>query len=219
MPDVTAPTSGRHWASWTSRSRPPARRSPSRLPATAPATGPAPLRAPPSRRHVACSRYRVRHGHDGVDETVIARSDDGERFETVAALDETRFDGAMGMERPSLVRTEDGRWRLYTCMATRRASTGGSTCSRRDTLEGLADAEPRHRVRGRPAHRRQGPVRPRAADRRLAGVDLRAPARRRGRRGPDAQRVRDQRRRADMGLARHRARRPRPATGTRAARG
>jgi hypothetical protein len=60
--------------------------------------------------------YRVRNGYDGIDETVIARSEDGERFTTVATLEESEF-GAKGMERPSLVRTETGRWRLYVCCA------------------------------------------------------------------------------------------------------
>jgi hypothetical protein len=61
--------------------------------------------------------YRVRNGHDGNDQTVIARSADGEELEIVAVLDESRFD-AMGMERPALVRTPDGRWRIYICCAT-----------------------------------------------------------------------------------------------------
>jgi hypothetical protein len=60
--------------------------------------------------------YRVRHGHDGDVETVIARSEDGERFTTVATLGRSEFD-AKSMERPSLVRTETGRWRLYVCCA------------------------------------------------------------------------------------------------------
>src|ERR1044072_1280251 len=60
--------------------------------------------------------YRVRNGHDGNDETVVARSGDGERFETVVTLDESHF-GAMAVERPALVRTDDG-WRL-TCAARR----------------------------------------------------------------------------------------------------
>src|SRR5262245_43596623 len=85
--------------------------------------------------------YRVRHGHDGTDETVIAVSDDGERLDTVVTLDETRF-GAMGMERPSLLRTEDGRWRLYTCMATRNSKHWWIDALTADTLEGLAEAEP-----------------------------------------------------------------------------
>ena len=49
--------------------------------------------------------YRVRNGHDGNDQTVVARSDDGETFTTVATLDESDF-GAMGMERPALARTD-----------------------------------------------------------------------------------------------------------------
>ena len=60
--------------------------------------------------------YRVRNGHDGIDETVIARSEDGERFTTVATLEQSEF-GAKGMERPPLVRTETGRWHLYVCCA------------------------------------------------------------------------------------------------------
>jgi hypothetical protein len=60
--------------------------------------------------------YRLRHGHDGAAETVIARSEDGERFTTVATLEHSEF-GAKSMERPSLVRTETGSWRLYVCCA------------------------------------------------------------------------------------------------------
>jgi hypothetical protein len=64
--------------------------------------------------------YRVREGvgpEDGAS-TVVALSDDGETFTTVATLDKSRFD-AMSMERPAIVRTESGRWRLYTCCATK----------------------------------------------------------------------------------------------------
>jgi hypothetical protein len=61
--------------------------------------------------------YRVRNGHDGNDETVVARSEDGETFVTVATLDERYFD-AFAVERPAVVRTDDGRWRLYVCCAT-----------------------------------------------------------------------------------------------------
>ena len=61
--------------------------------------------------------YRVRNGHDGIDQTVVARSPDGETFTTVAVLDQRRF-GAQWMERPALVRAPEGRWRLYVCCAT-----------------------------------------------------------------------------------------------------
>jgi hypothetical protein len=47
---------------------------------------------------------------------VLARSEDGERFETVATLPRERF-GAESLERPALVRTDAG-WRLYVCCAT-----------------------------------------------------------------------------------------------------
>jgi hypothetical protein len=60
--------------------------------------------------------YRVRTGHEGRGSTVVARSEDGEQYTTVAALDQARF-GAQSMERPALVRTE-GRWRLYVCPAS-----------------------------------------------------------------------------------------------------
>jgi hypothetical protein len=61
--------------------------------------------------------YRVRNGHDGIDQTVIARSTDGEHLTTVATLDQNRFD-AQWMERPAVVRTDQGRWRLYVCCGT-----------------------------------------------------------------------------------------------------
>ena len=59
--------------------------------------------------------YRVRKGHDGAAETVIALG--GRRaVHPVATLEQSEF-GAKSMERPSLVRTETGRWRLYVCCA------------------------------------------------------------------------------------------------------
>jgi hypothetical protein len=85
--------------------------------------------------------YRVRHGHDGHDEVVIARSPDGERFTPLLSLDERRF-GAMAVERPSLVRTPAG-WRLYVPAATPDSKHWWIAALEADTLEGLADAEPR----------------------------------------------------------------------------
>jgi hypothetical protein len=63
--------------------------------------------------------YRVRHGEAAENpvETVVARSDDGERFTTVSILDKERF-GAQSLEKPSLARTDDGRWHLYVCPAS-----------------------------------------------------------------------------------------------------
>ena len=50
-------------------------------------------------------------------ETVVARSQDGERFETVARIEREAF-GTDSFERPCLVRRPDGGWRLYVCCAT-----------------------------------------------------------------------------------------------------
>lgn len=61
--------------------------------------------------------YRVRTGERGRGSTVVARSENGERFTTVATLEQARF-GAQSMERPALVRTDEGRWRLYVCPAS-----------------------------------------------------------------------------------------------------
>lgn len=61
--------------------------------------------------------YRVRAAADDLARTVVARAADGEHFTTVAVLDKARF-GAMSMERPALVRTAEGRWRLYVSCAT-----------------------------------------------------------------------------------------------------
>src|SRR4051794_36452944 len=61
--------------------------------------------------------YRVRHGRDSTDQTVIARSEDGERLTTVLTLDQDHF-GAQWTERPALACTAEGRWRLYVGCAT-----------------------------------------------------------------------------------------------------
>ena len=65
--------------------------------------------------------YLVRTGHAGRGSTVVARSPDGEHLTTVATLDQSRFDAA-SMERPAVVRTDDGRWRLYVCSASKPPS-------------------------------------------------------------------------------------------------
>src|SRR5262245_45087007 len=86
--------------------------------------------------------YRVRNGHDGNDETVVARSADGEMFETVATLDERDFD-AFAVERPAVVRTGDGRWRLYVCCATPGTKHWWIGLLEADDPSGFAGAEVR----------------------------------------------------------------------------
>lgn len=60
--------------------------------------------------------YRVRAGERGRGSNVVARSEDGEHYTTVAEIGQERF-GAQSLERPALVRTDEGRWRLYVCPA------------------------------------------------------------------------------------------------------
>jgi hypothetical protein len=47
----------------------------------------------------------------------VARSDDGVKFEQIRALTKAEF-GTDSLERPALVRTPEGRWRLYVSCAT-----------------------------------------------------------------------------------------------------
>jgi hypothetical protein len=60
--------------------------------------------------------YRVRTGEKGGGSNVVARSEDGERFTTVCMIEQDRF-GAQSLEKPSIVRTDEGGWRLYVCPA------------------------------------------------------------------------------------------------------
>jgi hypothetical protein len=84
--------------------------------------------------------YRVRITDQRGAATVVARSDDGERLTTVATLDKDRF-GAMSMERPALVRTPAGRWRLYVCCATPNSKHWWIDVLEAGEPEGLGDAE------------------------------------------------------------------------------
>jgi hypothetical protein len=86
--------------------------------------------------------YRTRLGDQARGSTVVARSADGERFETVASLPQERF-GAASMERPALVRTLDGRWRLYVCCATPGSKHWWIDVLEADEPAGFADADAR----------------------------------------------------------------------------
>jgi hypothetical protein len=84
--------------------------------------------------------YRIRVVDQRGAATVVARSADGEQLTTVAVLDKARF-GAMSMERPALVRTGTGRWRLYVCCATPGSKHWWIDLLEADDPAGLADAE------------------------------------------------------------------------------
>ena len=86
--------------------------------------------------------YRVRMTAREYAATVVARSEDGANLETVVTLDKDRFD-AMSMERPALVRTETGRWRLYVCSATPNSKHWWIDVLEAETPEGFAAAEAR----------------------------------------------------------------------------
>ncbi|MGA3215706.1 MAG: hypothetical protein ABSD97_08465 [Acidimicrobiales bacterium] len=60
--------------------------------------------------------YRLRLAASRGVSNVIARSSDGESFTTLATIDRERF-GAVSLERPAIVLTENGRWRLYVSCA------------------------------------------------------------------------------------------------------
>jgi hypothetical protein len=91
--------------------------------------------------------YRVRWADGPRDLNVIARSRDGEQFETVATLDKERFGAAM-VERPALVRTDAGRWRLYVSCATPASKHWWIGMVEADEPEGLADEDLRSVFRG-----------------------------------------------------------------------
>src|SRR5215217_4178226 len=86
--------------------------------------------------------YRVRVTAQRGAATLVARSDDGERLTAVAILDKARF-GAMSMERPALVVTPEGRWRLYVCCATPGSKHWWIDVLEADEPEALARAEAR----------------------------------------------------------------------------
>jgi hypothetical protein len=91
--------------------------------------------------------YRLRNGHDGTDQTVVARSVDGESYTTVATLDQSRF-GAQWMERPALVRVEPGRWRLYICCGTPESKHWWIDVLEAGDPAGFAAAQPRRAFPG-----------------------------------------------------------------------
>jgi hypothetical protein len=62
-------------------------------------------------------RFRRPYGQGRGFANVVARSEDGERFETLVTLDRNAF-GCESLERPALVAVPGGGWRLYVSCAT-----------------------------------------------------------------------------------------------------
>lgn len=88
--------------------------------------------------------YRMRRpiGEGRGFANVVARSDDGVRFEPVLGIGREAF-GAESLERPALVALPDGRWRLYVSCATPRSKHWRVDLLEADTVEGLGTATPR----------------------------------------------------------------------------
>jgi hypothetical protein len=84
--------------------------------------------------------YRVRYGDERGDANVIARSDDGEHFETLGTLDRSRYGAAM-VERPALVHLGSGGWRMWISCATPNSKHWWIGLLEADTPEGLIEAE------------------------------------------------------------------------------
>jgi hypothetical protein len=85
--------------------------------------------------------YRMRWADGPTDANVIARSRDGESFEIMVTLDRERWGAAM-VERPALVRLDDG-WRLYVCCATPKSKHWWIGLLEAESLAGLAEADVR----------------------------------------------------------------------------
>ena len=94
--------------------------------------------------------YRVRMVDTRGAATVVARLADGVRPTTVATLDKARF-GAMSMQRPALVRTPEGRWRIYVCSADPHSKHWWIDALEADDPAGLADGSARTVFPGDPA--------------------------------------------------------------------
>ena len=85
--------------------------------------------------------YRLRRpvGEGRGFANVVARSEDGLRFEPVVEVGKDAF-GAESLERPALVHTPEGRWRLYVSCATPGTKHWRVDLLEADTVEGLAGA-------------------------------------------------------------------------------
>jgi hypothetical protein len=103
--------------------------------------------------------YRLRRP-EGVGRgyaNVVARSTDGVAFETLAVVEKDAFD-AESLERPALVRADDGRWRLYVSCATPGTKHWWVDVLEADTPEGLAVAPRRTVLPGDALHAVKDPV-------------------------------------------------------------
>lgn len=88
--------------------------------------------------------YRLRHpvGEGRGFANVVARSRTGEHLEPIAVVAKDAFD-TDSLERPALVRTPEGSWRLYVSVATPGTKHWRIDVVEARTPQGLATATPR----------------------------------------------------------------------------
>jgi hypothetical protein len=108
-------------------------------------------------RHHLAYRLRAPVGEGRGIANVVAVSADGVRFDPVATITKDRF-GAESLERPALVRTPAGRWRLYVSCATPGSKHWWVDLLEADTPEGLAGAPRRTVLPGDAGHGVKDPV-------------------------------------------------------------
>jgi hypothetical protein len=103
--------------------------------------------------------YRLRRpeGEGRGYANVIARSTDGVSFGVVAIVEKERF-AAESLERPALVVTPEGRWRLYVSCATPDTKHWWVELLEADTPEGLATAPSTTVLPGDAMHAVKDPV-------------------------------------------------------------
>jgi hypothetical protein len=87
-------------------------------------------------------RLRLPIGEGRGISNVVARSADGLSFTPVAEVTKEWF-GAESLERPALVRTPEGKWRLYVSAATPGTKHWRVELLEAETPQGLATAAPR----------------------------------------------------------------------------
>jgi hypothetical protein len=102
-------------------------------------------------------RLRLPIGEGRGISNVVARSHDGVAFTVVAEVSKDRFDSE-SLERPAIVRTPSGAWRLYVSAATTGTKHWRVELLEADTPEGLATATPRTVLAGDEAFAVKDPV-------------------------------------------------------------
>ncbi len=102
-------------------------------------------------------RLRLPVGEGRGYANVVARSADGVTVTPVAQVTKDQF-GAESLERPALVRTPQGRWRLYVSVATPGTKHWRVDLVEADTPEELATAPARTVLAGSAEHAVKDPV-------------------------------------------------------------